>query len=41
MIDNNIFISSATLIPDINNDNKIQSEDFLIRLPIWVSNDLE
>ena len=29
MIDNNIFISSATLIPDMYNDYNIQSDDFV------------
>lgn len=41
MIDNNIFISSATLIPDIYNDYNIQSDDFVSRFPIWVANALE
>ena len=36
MIDNNIFISSATLIPDMYNDYNIQSDDFVSRFPIWV-----
>lgn len=31
MIDNNIFISSATLIPDMYNDYNIQSDDFVSR----------
>lgn len=41
MIDNNIFISSATLIPDMYNDYNIQSDDFVSRFPIWVANALE
>ena len=41
MIDNNIFISSATLIPDIYNDYNIQSDDFVSRFPIWIANALE
>lgn len=41
MIDNNIFISSATLIPDMYNDYNIQSDDFVNRFPIWVANALE
>lgn len=36
MIDNNIFISSATLIPDMYNDYNIQSDDFVSRFPIWL-----
>lgn len=38
MIDNNIFISSATLIPDMYNDYNIQSDDFVSRFPIWIAN---
>lgn len=41
MIDNNIFISSATLIPDMYNDYNIQSDDFVSRFPIWIANALE
>lgn len=41
MIDNNIFISSAALIPDMYNDYNIQSDDFVSRFPIWIANALE
>lgn len=41
MIDNNIFVSSATLIADMYNDYNIQSDDFVSRFPIWVADALE
>lgn len=41
MIDNKLYINSATLIADIYNDYNIQSDDFIPRFPIWIAHALE
>lgn len=40
-MNNQIYISSAELIPEIYSDYNIQSDDFISRFPAWIVNALE